>query len=239
MKRINFINTTFLAVPFPIALASGAQAAPNAIAGVDIPRTALAVEAANISRSALPPAIFNHCVRTFVFAELIARAKGLDHDAELVYVASVLHDTGLSPAHMSEKERFEVDGARVAKALLEKHAVPAARRELVWDAITLHDSGGLARWKAPEVALVNAGVVADFGGSQDVLGRADIVALLQAVPRTGFIAEFLPAVAEVAKRKPNATGNCFVTDVGYRLVPGFQLDNFCDEVKTDPFAGYS
>jgi hypothetical protein len=29
-----------------------------------------------------------------------------------------------------------------------------------------------------------------------------------------------------------------VTDVAVRMVPGFHLENFCDEVKEDPFADY-
>ena len=59
-----------------------------------------------------------------------------------------------------------------------------------------------------------------------------------AAPRSGFVDEFLSAVAVVAKRKPFATGNCFVTDVGYRMVKGFHLTNFCDDVRDDPFAHY-
>jgi hypothetical protein len=28
-------------------------------------------------------------------------------------------------------------------------------------------------------------------------------------------------------------------DVGYRMVPGFHLENFVDEVRDDPFAAYA
>ncbi|MBV8245788.1 MAG: phosphohydrolase, partial [Candidatus Eremiobacteraeota bacterium] len=132
----------------------------------------------------------------------------------------------------------EVDGANAARTLLEKHAVAPERIDLAWDAIALHDSGGIARFKQPEVRLVNAGVAADFGANLDRLGRYDVVAVLQAAPRTNFIPAFLAAVAEVARRKPDACGNCFVVDVGYRMVPNFHLSNFCDEVKEDPFESF-
>ena len=237
MDRKNFLQTSIGALATPALLASSPP--PETIAGVTVPATDLSLAATSLAKGALPPEIFNHCLRTFVFAELIARAKSWeDHDPEVVYVASILHDTGLSPTHMSERERFEVDGAHAAAQLMQQYGVAPARQELVWDAITLHDNGGLARWKAREVALVNAGVGADFGSSLDLLAKSDVEAVLRAAPRVGFIDAFLPAVAEVAKRKPFATGTCFVTDVAYRMVPGFHLDNFCDEVRDDPFKSY-
>ena len=63
---------------------------------------------------------------------------------------------------MSKDYRFEVDGANLARRILRKHKVTGLRADLVWDAITLHDSD-LAAWKQPEVRLVNQGVDADFG----------------------------------------------------------------------------
>jgi len=235
MQRSDFLNACSA-----IAATTLAGAAPaSAIAGIKVPDTALAREATSAALAAEPVEIFNHSLRSFLFAELIARAKGLTHDGEAVYVAAILHDAGLSPAHMSESERFEVDGANFARGLLQRFGVTGPRADLVWDAISLHDSGGIARWKAPEVMLVNAGVAADFGGYLGLLQRDDVRAVLSAAPRTRFVPVFLDAVAAVAKRKPNATGNCFVTDVAYRMVPGFHLENFCDAVKTDPFAGYA
>ncbi len=114
----------------------------------------------------------------------------------------------------------------------------SGRARLIWDAIALHDQGGIARWKAPEVMLVNAGVSADFGAYLQLMNRDNIIAILSTAPRTDFVPVFLDAVAAVARRKPQATGNCFVTDVGYRMVPGFHLENFCDAVLEDPFAAY-
>src|SRR5580700_10629188 len=191
------------------------EAPPPAIAGITIPDTPLAKEATATARSALPQEIFNHSLRTFLFAELIAGAKGVPHDAEAVYVA-----------------------ANLARRILNRHSVVGARADLIWDAISLHDAGGIARWKAAEVMLVNAGVSADFGAYLSLLPKSDVIAVLSTAPRTGFIPVFLEAVASVARRKPYATGNCFVTDVAVRMVPGFHLENFCDEVKEDPFADY-
>ncbi|MDP9023900.1 MAG: HD domain-containing protein, partial [Candidatus Eremiobacteraeota bacterium] len=111
------------------------------IAAISVPDTKLANEARAIASRDLPPEIYNHSLRTFLFAQLIAKAQNHhQHDVEAVYVASILHDSGLSPKHMSSANRFEVDGALVAKELLRHHGIGADRAELVWDAITLHDS---------------------------------------------------------------------------------------------------
>jgi hypothetical protein len=233
MHRAEFLNTC-------CAIASGALsgATPRTIAGLEVPDTPLAREATETARTSEPIEIFNHSLRTFLFAELIAKSKALPHDVEAVYVAAILHDTGLTPVHMSRNQRFEVDGANLARNILASHGVGGSRADLIWDAISLHDQGGIARWKATEVALVNAGVAADFGADLDRMERGDIIAVLQTAPRKGFIPVFLDAVANVAKQKPQATGNSFVTDVGYRMVPGFHLANFCDETTQDPFAPY-
>jgi hypothetical protein len=230
----------FLASLTAIAATGPLRAAetPSSVAGIAIPQTPLARAAAQIASSAEPPEIYAHSLRTFLFAELLANARGIRHDAELVYVASILHDTGLTRRYMTESERFEVDGANVALALLRDHGVAGERAGLVWDAVALHDQGGIAKWKAPEIALVNIGVVADFGGQLSALKRSDVIDVLAAAPRDNFIPVFLGAVAAFCKSKPNATGNSWVTDVAHRMVPGFHLDNFVDDVQEDPFASY-
>ncbi len=233
MQRSDFLNA-FCTLATTALLGD----VPPTVPGIAIPDTPLAQEATSLARSSEPPEIFNHSLRTFYFAELIAKAKNVSHDVEAVYVAAILHDTGLTAAHMSQTDRFEVDGANLSRRLLARYGVSDARADLVWDAISLHDSGSIARWKAPEVRLLNAGVSADFGANLDLMSRDQIVAVLAQAPRDGFIPVFLAAVAAVAKQKPQLTGNCFVTDVAYRMVPGFHLENFCDQVGEDPFAGY-
>ncbi len=236
MNRSDFLNVVGAAA----ASSAGISASPGtSVAGIRVPDSAVARAALQIAHGVEPVPIFNHSMRTFFFAELLAEAKGTKHDSELVFLASILHDLGLTAHYMSSENRFEVDGANAARELLRQHGVADTSIDIVWDAIALHDSGGIARWKRPEVALVNAGVSADFGGSLELLSRDHVIDVLHHAPREGFIDTFLPAVAAVAAKKPFATGNCFVTDVGYRMVPNFHLPNFCDEVKADPFASYA
>jgi hypothetical protein len=236
MQRADFLNGIY-AVASAVPLA-GQVPPPKEVAGVLAPDSPLAKEAASIALSCEPPEIFSHSLRGFYFAELIGKAKGISHDVEAVYVASMLHDTGLMAPHMSATERFQVDGANVSRELLERYGIEAARADLVWDAISLHDQNGIARWKHPEVMLVSAGVSADFGGYLEILKRAEVIAVLEAAPRSNFIPVFLNAIATAAKRKPLATGLTYIADVAYHLVPGFHLGNFYDDVKDNPFADY-
>jgi hypothetical protein len=237
MDRMTFVSTLFaIGCAYPSG-ASPAQA-PKAVAGVALPDSRVAREASKIAKASLPIEIYNHSLRTYLFAELIAKAKKIDHDSEIVYVSAILHDTGLSAKYMSESFAFEVDGANVAKSLLSSHGVGEEASNLAWDAIALHDNGAIAQHKQPEVKLVNSGVGADFGAYLDALTRQQVVDVLTAAPRTNFIDVFVKAAAVVAKRKPAASAHSFVADIGYRKVPGFHLPNFVDEVREDPFAGY-
>jgi hypothetical protein len=237
MDRSNFLFSL-------VALAGGSTALAGVttqwkkVAGVDVPDSPLAKEATAVAQACEPIEIFNHSLRTYLFAELIAQAQGIAHDPELVYVASILHDTGLTAAYMSDSNPFEVDGANVVKDLLGKHGIPEAKAFLAWDAVALHDNSGIAQHKQPEVQLVSAGVGADFGGYASLLSSDQIKAVFAAAPRKDFITVFLDAAAVVAQKKPLATAHSFVADVGYCKVRGFHLPSFCDEVKPDPYAGF-
>jgi hypothetical protein len=114
---------------------------------------------------------------------------------ELVYLASLLHDLGLSENYAADK-RFEVDGADAASKFLHAHDYPKAKADLVWDAIALHSVGDIADRREPEVALIH------FGAHVDVMGLRieeispqlidDTIALY---PRLGFKRAFTEALA--------------------------------------------
>jgi hypothetical protein len=233
-------RSDFLAALSAAALSGvGMQTQPKSVAGVVLPNTPMAIEATTIAKTALPPEIYNHSLRTFLFAELLAQTLELMHDAELLYVASILHDTGLMPQYMSKTEHFQVDSANLASSLLDRYNVAAEKRDVVWDAIALHDQGAIAKWKQSEVRLVNAGVSADFGARLELLSRTDVAAVLAAAPRKKFVPVFLDAAATLAARKPNVAAPSWLNDVAVRMVHGIHFDNFVDDVESvDPFSSY-
>ncbi len=74
-----------------------------------------------------------------------------------------MHDLGLTDAFNGE-QRYEVDGADAAKAFVCRHGLGEEKAEVIWDAIALHTSIGIATRKRPEIALVHLGASLDVFG---------------------------------------------------------------------------
>src|ERR1700744_6477872 len=173
---------------------------PVSIGGITAPDSGLARKAVALVARAHSATLLNHVHRTWWFAEFLGRKRAMKYDRELVYLASLLHDLGLSPEHAADK-RFEVDGADAARRFLHAHDYAPAKTDRVWDAIALHSSADIAERGAPEVALVH------FGAHVDVMGlRLDDISpqliddTLALYPRLGFKQAFVAALAEVARK---------------------------------------
>src|SRR5215218_7882509 len=124
------------------------------IAGVPIPDSSLAREATAFVHDVSTQLLFDHSRRVFLWASLQGEKYGLDYDPELLYAGAMFHDIGLVEGHRSEHERFEIDGANAARAFLERHGLAEERVMTVWEAIALHTTPEVPRYKQPEVRLV-------------------------------------------------------------------------------------
>ncbi|GAA2246558.1 hypothetical protein GCM10010232_37220 [Streptomyces amakusaensis] len=135
--------------------------------GFALPDTELAVAALRYTEELTEPFVFRHSVRGYLYGRALGERRGLrpgrDYDDELMFVATVLHDIGLSEEGNGD-QRFEADGADLAERFLREHGMSEDRISVVWDAIALHTSAGLARRKGPEVALCHAGIGVDITG---------------------------------------------------------------------------
>jgi predicted HD phosphohydrolase len=128
-----------------------------------------------------PEFIANHNQRSYVFARELAAAKGLragaDYDDELVFLACVLHDLGITD-YGKGTQRFEVDGADAAARFLREHGLPESDITIVWQSIALHTSLGLAHRFGTDQAITHWGISVDVDGREkDLLadGFADRV----------------------------------------------------------------
>lgn len=54
--------------------------------------------------------LYNHCMRTYAFGGALGDRYGFKYDRELFYLASILHDVGLTD-HACRKHSFEHEGA--------------------------------------------------------------------------------------------------------------------------------
>jgi hypothetical protein len=236
MKRSDFVCLSALSAlggTSPAVAASAAKAAvPSSIAGIAIPDSYLARQATQEARDVEAEHVFRHSVRSFVFAELISRAQKVKHDSELVYIACVLHDIGLSEHYSTAHTRFEVDGANHVKKLLLANGVSSERALIAWDAVALHPMYGIARYKDPEVKLVSAGVITDVGAAfASELERPAVQEVLDTLPHHGFNDAFLAVLMDYARRKSDVVGGTFVEGVAIRTVSGYKPGNFYDEMK--------
>ena len=178
-----------------------------------VPDSAIAREATDLARQAYPSWLFNHCVRTFWFADRLA-ANGLRFDREIVYIAALLHDLGLLETY-DQGRRFEVEGARAAREFLEGHAYPAKKVEVVWDAIALHALPSIAEYKAHEVALVSIGAWADVVGLRITdLDPRFVRMLIDQFPRLDFTNEWLRTLIEYVKRNPSRADGTILEGIG-------------------------
>jgi hypothetical protein len=208
---------------------------PVTIAGMTAPDSELARQAAALVERAHSKPFLNHVHRTWWFAEFIGNRRQMKYDRELVYLASLLHDLGLSDHHAAHK-RFEVDGADAASRFLHAHDYPATKVDIVWDAIALHSSADIADRREPEVALVHIGAHVDvLGLRMDEISPELIDDTLALYPRLGFKKAFTEALAEVARRKPHTAIGTGLADIGRRLVPGLEIPNVCDLLLEAPF----
>lgn len=207
------------------------------IAGVKIPETAATAAATQFAREHTSPLVFDHSRRVYLFGSLRAHDLGLKPDPELLYVASMMHDTGLFTPFSETEQRFELDGADHARRLLLEHGFEQADAEVVWTAIALHTTPGIPSRMGPEVAVTNIGVLVDaLGFSLDELDGDLVAEITAAHPRADFKNGFLKAFVEGLAHRPDTTYGTVNADVLEHFVPGFQRGNMVDRIMGSAWA---
>jgi hypothetical protein len=160
-----------------------------------------------LSQSTESPAVFNHSVRSYLFSELLAAREGIrpgvDYDSETLFLGSVLHDLGTGTAAPG-KQRFEVEGADLAAALLTEHGCERAAVDAVWEAIALHTSFGIADRRGPLCYLVHSGVGMDFGRNAEFVDEQTAAAIHTRYPRLSMASAVMDAIVAHAQRSPDA-----------------------------------
>jgi hypothetical protein len=207
------------------------------IAGITIPDTALAREATDLARDAATPVLFHHSRRVFLFGSLNGRRRGLQADPELLYVGAMFHDLGLTGRYRRTDQRFEVDGADLARDFLLSHGRSPAEARAVWLAVALHTTPGVPEHLEPEISLVNAGVKTDvLGLGLDEISPDDLSAVVAAHERPGFKRHILQAFTEGMKDRPDTTFGTMNADVLAHFQPGFARQDFVALIQESPWA---
>ncbi|MBC9713204.1 HD domain-containing protein [Streptomyces sp. TRM66268-LWL] len=207
------------------------------IAGIEIPDSALAREAAELVRDTAGDLLYHHSRRVHLFGALRGHRRGLDFDPELLYVAALFHDLGLTQKYAASEQRFEIDGADAARDFLLRHGLAPERARIAWTAIALHTTPEIPYHMEPEVALVTAGVEVDvLGLGFDEVTREQRDAVVAAHPRPDFKRRILAAFTEgIAHRPGTAFGNV-KADVLARFSPGFVRTDFVNVIENSEWS---
>ena len=206
---------------------------------VTIPDTRLAREITEFVRDTESDLLFHHSSRVYYWAALAGNRRGLKFDAELLYAGAMFHDMGLTTAHSSAHERFEVDGANAARAFLRDRGITAHDIDTVWAAIALHTTPGIPRHMHPVVALVTAGVEMDvLGMAYAEYSRQEREAVVEAHPRSlHFKEDIIQAFYDGIKKKPVTTFGNVKADVLAEKDPTFTPINFCNVIRRSAWHG--
>ena len=205
------------------------------IAGISLPDSLLVTQAVEYAQEIYEPYLFNHALRSWLFAAKIGRVKGIDCDLEVVAVGTILHDIGLSAA-VSGANRFEVNGAAAVRTFVKDRGVSPGRAQLIWDLVALNSTPSIALHKEAEVALGTMGIGLDYGGFFfELVPSADLTEILRAFPRLNMKTQFAETCCRLVTAKPETSSDNFLRDFGERFVPGYKPISTVDLLMNAPF----
>jgi hypothetical protein len=209
--------------------------ATQLLAGVSVPDTPLISRAIDFARERSEPYLFNHVMRSWLFAAIVAQRKQIVHDGEVLAVTAILHDLGLAEA-FDGPLRFEVEGANAARAFARNEGIGDRRAQLIWDGVALNSTPSIALYKEAEIAVATMGIGLDWGGwGYEALTGAEVAAIIEAFPRLGMKERFTQAVCRIVETRPATTYDNFAHDFGERFVPGYKPASTVDYLLNAPF----
>lgn len=205
------------------------------LAGIQVPATSIVDQAIEFARQKCEPYLFNHVVRSWLFAARLGQLQSIEYDAEVVAVGTLLHDITLNESFAGPR-RFEVEGADLARRFATDIGFDQRRAQLIWDSVALNSTPSIGLYKEAEVALCTAGICLDVVGLQ--YGRIpsnEIMVIVDEFPRLGMKSRMTRCFCSIARSYPETTYDNFVRDFGERLVPGYKGPSSVDFVMNAPF----
>ncbi len=196
--------------------------ATRLLAGVSVPDTPVISRAIELARERSEPYLFNHAMRSWLFAAILAQRKQAAHDEEVLAVTTILHDLGLEES-LKGPLRFEVEGANAARAFARDQGLDQHRAQLIWDGVALNSTPSIALHKEVEVVLSTMGIGLDWGGwGYEALNETQITAILEEFPRLEMKKQFTRAVCRIVETRPDTTYDNFARDFGERFIEGYK-----------------
>jgi hypothetical protein len=222
-----------------LVLSNTSEPNSRSVAGLAVPDSKLAREVTELVKDTESPLLFHHSSRVYYWGALTGKRWGLRFDLELLYAGAMFHDMGLTPEYASQHERFEVDGANVARDFLRGHGIAQQDIDTVWTAVALHTTPGIPQHMHPVIALVTAGVEMDvLGITFSEFTDAEREAVVHAHPRPSrFKEEIIQAFYDGIHHKPETTFGNVKADVLADKDPSFWPENFCRVIRGSAWPG--
>ena len=218
----------------PIAETTFMRGRTRILAGITVANTPLITRAMDYARVHSEPYLFNHAVRSWLFAVRLAQLEGVPHDAEVVAVASLLHDLGLTDGFTGSR-RFEIEGADAARIFAREEGLDDRRAQLIWDGVALNSTPSIGLHKEAEVAFCTAGIGVEFGFQYDRIPPDEMECILAAFPRLEMKRRFTDSVCRIVEARPETTYDNFAGDFGERFVAGYSRPSAVDFLNGAPF----
>lgn len=131
------------------------------------PDSEAARKAALLCTEVSSPFLVTHCQRMYVWARLLGERQTLRYDSELLYVACMLHDLGLTPAYAGcgeHAECFTIDSVQGAGAVARHAEWPPERQDALAEAILLHLNVDVPLRQGVEAHLLHEAAALDVLG---------------------------------------------------------------------------
>lgn len=169
----------------------------------DLPDSPVARRALEVCRRYSTPALLDHSIRSYLWAAQYAHEHLLGFDQELLFVAAMVHDLGLSETFDAHVTPFEIVGAEIGRVFGIGAGWEADRAARVSEVCILHMRDEVPPEIDVESHLLQVGTSADVSGVGAMDFPADFrTALFATYPRTGFPEQFITAFRAEAARKP-------------------------------------
>jgi hypothetical protein len=206
--------------------------------GIAVPDSRIAREAAQLVRDTATNLLLQHSHRVYCWGALTGQRKGLAYDPELLFVAAMFHDLGLTIHFRESPLRFEVDGANAARDFLRGHHILEADVAKVWSAIALHTTPGIPEFLHPEAALLHVGAGMDVAGrTYEQFTEEERAAVTAAHPRERqFEQDIIDAFYDALKHRPDSTFGTFNDDFLAYKDPSFRRGDLCSVIVDSPWA---
>ncbi|MFD1147276.1 HD domain-containing protein [Saccharothrix hoggarensis] len=169
------------------------------------------------------PWLLNHSLRSYSWATAYAADVDIAHDGELLYVATLLHDLGLTAPFDSHTLQFEEASAHVAWVFAAGAGWGPERRARLAEVIVAHLGDDVSADDDPESHLLQVAVGADVSGrGLERFSERFVADVVERFPRLGFADAFLVQAKDQAERKPHCAA------------AGLMRDGWADRVSANP-----